>query len=260
MNQAILFWFYKEPEICENRLKLLKKYNPTLKIFGLFGGEQAEAEKYQDKLRAYLGDFYVSPFRDSEWKWMNGDLMILDWYERRGKNLDWDGVAVVQWDTLVFDSIFNQFPGIKKDEIFLSGLRILDKEVEESWDWTRPGGDERENYLRFKNYAKERYGHAGDIFCCLFILQIFPRLFLEKYSAVQDKEIGMLEYRVPTYAKIFGAPFYEKDLGARWFEKEERPLNAIPEEIGENYIERELAKKDGWRIFHPYYKVWEKNI
>ena len=35
MNLAILFWFYKEPEVCENRLQLLKKYNPDLKILGL---------------------------------------------------------------------------------------------------------------------------------------------------------------------------------------------------------------------------------
>jgi len=30
MKLAILFWFYKEQEICENRLKLLRKYNPEI--------------------------------------------------------------------------------------------------------------------------------------------------------------------------------------------------------------------------------------
>jgi hypothetical protein len=38
MNLAILFWFYKEPEICRNRLKLLKVKNPNTQIFGLYGG------------------------------------------------------------------------------------------------------------------------------------------------------------------------------------------------------------------------------
>ena len=48
MELAILFWFYKEPEICLNRLKILKKYNPDLKIFGLFGGDIKEEKNYND--------------------------------------------------------------------------------------------------------------------------------------------------------------------------------------------------------------------
>jgi len=35
MKLAILFWFYKEPEICQNRLELLRQNNPTISIYGL---------------------------------------------------------------------------------------------------------------------------------------------------------------------------------------------------------------------------------
>ncbi len=258
MNLAVLFWFYKEPEICENRLQLIKKYNPNLKIYGLFGGEFSDTEMYKEKLGKYLDDFYAFDLnKNTDWKWINGDLMILDWHDKRGRGLDWDSIVVIQWDMLVFDSLMNQFSGIKKDQIYLSGLRNLDKEIENEWDWTNPGGKERKNYLSFLEYVKKNYGYADNPpLCSLFILQVFPKIFFEKYLTVKDKEIGMLEYKVPIYAKIFGIPFYEKDLGTRW-NGGPKPLNAIPEEIPEDYIKKELAVKDGWRIFHPYYKIWE---
>jgi hypothetical protein len=259
MKLAILFWFYKETEICENRLQILKKYNPDLKIYGLFGGEQSEAEEYKNRLGKYLDDFYISPFSDSDWKWINGDLMILDWYEKRGKNLDWDSVAVVQWDMLVFDSLADQFKDMKKGEIFISGLRPLNEEIEEKWDWVKIGGEERKNYLKFLEYIKNQYGYIGETLCSLFIFEIFPREFLEKYATIENKEIGMLEYKVPMYAKILEIPFFEKDLGVWWFEPEgsTKPLNAVPKEIERVYVEAELKKKEGFRIFHPYFQKWK---
>lgn len=258
MKLAILFWFYKEPEICENRLQILKKYNPDLKIFGLYGGEMSKAEEYQEKLGKYLDDFYVFTVNtDEDWKWINGDLMILDWYDKRGRNLEWDSVAVVQWDMLVFDSLIKQFNGIKKDEIFLSGLKSMNEGLENAWFWTKPEGEDRPNYQNFVAYIKEKYGYIVPVMCSLFILEIFPRLFFEKYLTVEDKEIGMLEYKIPTYAKIFNIPFYIKDVGVQWHKIEGLPLNAIPKEVTTEYINKELLKKDGWRIFHPYFKKWE---
>ncbi|MEI7477891.1 MAG: hypothetical protein WCJ81_05340 [bacterium] len=36
----------------------------------------------------------------------------------------------------------------------------------------------------------------------------------------------------------------------------EWPMNAKPMEIEDSYIQKELEKKDGWRVFHPYFKVY----
>jgi len=41
MKLAVLFWFYKEPEICHNRLEILRQHNPTVPIYGLYGGDLA---------------------------------------------------------------------------------------------------------------------------------------------------------------------------------------------------------------------------
>jgi len=258
MNLSILFWFYKEAEVCINRLQILKQYNSKLKIYGLYGGDVTDAGYYKERLDPYLDDFYVfDSVTNSEWKWQHGDLMLQHWFEKRGYDLPWDSVAVVQWDMLVFDSLENQFAGLKKDQIFLSGLQKLDNETEKNWYWTSPNHDQRQRYTDFLDHIKNEYNYENELLCCLFIFQIFPRLFFEKYSTVKERELGMLEYKIPIYANIFGIPFYKKDMGVRWHEKKIKPLNAIPEEIPEAYIRKELRKKKGWRVFHPYFKIWE---
>jgi hypothetical protein len=260
MNLAILFWFYKEPDICENRLEQIRKYNPGVRIFGLYGGSHEEASLYEQQLGKYLDDFYLSPSEDSNWKWIHGDLMILDWYEKRGRILPWENIAVVQWDMLVFDSLTNQFKDMKDGEIFLSGMRDLTPEIEERWRWTKRDGVERSNYLAYKDYIKREYGYVGLLKCCLFILEIFPRDFFEKYLMVGNMTVGMLEYKIPTYAKIFDTPVFQKDFGVWWFdtetERSRTPLNAKKMEIEKTYIDEELKKSNGARIFHPYLKKW----
>ena len=263
MKLAVLFWFYKESDICKNRIKLIKKYNPKIKIFGLYGGDKQKSEYFKDKLKNYLDDFYISAHCDKHdgWKWVNGDLMILDWYSKQGRELkNWDSVAVVQWDALVLGNIKKQFLGMKKGEIFISGIRILDRYIEKKWNWTKPKSDERKNYLNFQKYIMKKYSYKNKLLCSLSIFQIFPKNFFNCWLTVKDKKIGMLEYKIPTYAKIFNIPIYKKDLGVWWFNKKakrgETPLNARGVEVTKKLINSELNKKNGFRIFHPYFKIW----
>lgn len=260
MKLAVLFWFYKEPDICENRLRLLRKYNPDILVYGLFGGTQGEAEAYRERLGEYLDDFYVSPSTDSRWKWIHGDLMILEWFDSRGRSLEWDSIAVVQWDMLVFTSLQEYFSDMRVGEMLLSGLRVLDEEIELKWSWTKEGDTRREEYLAFRDHVSRQYGYVENLLTCLFIFEIVPRLFFERYLGVEHREIGMLEYKVPTYAKIFGIPLSMRNLGIRWFAPEKArptiPLNARRVEISQTYIREELGKPDGYRIFHPYFVVW----
>jgi len=263
MQLAVLFWFYKEPEICENRLQLIKKGNPDIKIFGLYGGKKSDAQKYKKKLSKYLSDFYVSAYHNKpkRWKWIHGDIMLLEWYLKRGRKLRWDSVVVTQWDILVIGSVKKQFAGIKKGEMFLSGLRVLDRNIEKKWNWTQAKHPKnRKDYLAFKEYIREKYNYTSKLLCCLFILELFPRDFFKKWQLLPSKEMGMLEYSLPTHAKILHTPFFKKNLGVWWFNKKDNkrntPLNARGIKIKESFIRSELKKKRGFRIFHPYRKMW----
>jgi len=60
---AILYWFYKEPETTKNHLKLLRKYNPNHKVYGLSGGDPVEAAQYEQALGADLDGFWAYTHR-----------------------------------------------------------------------------------------------------------------------------------------------------------------------------------------------------
>ena len=74
------------------------------------------------------------------------------------------------------------------------------------------------------------------------------------------KEMGMLEYSVPTHAGILQQTMYQRNLGVWLFDSRAyegmTPLNAKGIEVKKSYIESELNKKRGFRIFHPYNKTW----
>jgi hypothetical protein len=279
MKFAILFWFYKEPDICKNRLEIIRQYNPTTSIYGLYGGDLAATDKFKSACDQYLDDFYVfSENKDSYWKWIQGDLMITHWYRERGKDLEWDSIIVVQWDMLVFGAVEELFSMLKQDQILLSGLRPI-AEVENDWQWVSPKMPEfRQQYLNFLDYVRKAYDYKQNSLGCLFIVVCFPRIFLEKYSKVEESELGFLEYRIPIYAQIFGIQFCENhSFNAWWVDANSNfwsknlikrvwnflvlrlnpnPLNPAKREISLIPIFRQLNNRLGARIFHPYEQVF----
>ncbi len=279
MKLAILFWFYKEPEICKNRLELLRLHNPTTPIYGLYGGDIASADLYKSVLESYLDDFYIfSEDKDSYWKWIQGDLMIAHWYRERGKKLEWDTIVVVQWDMLIFGAVEQLFSILKQDQILLSGLRPV-AEVENDWQWVSPRFPElRQRYLKFLEHVQKNYDYKQNPLGCLFIVAGFPRTFLEKYSKVEEPELGFLEYRIPIYAQIFGTPFCENHSFQAWWVDVDpifwvknpvrriwnslylrlnpNPLNPAKREISLIPIYRHLKSEAGARVFHPYERLF----
>ncbi|WP_271252861.1 hypothetical protein [Pseudanabaena sp. Chao 1811] len=275
MKIAILFWFYKEMDICKNRLSLLRQNNPNIPIYGVYGGDLSTVNDYKLQLEKLLDDFYAFPEdKDSQWKWLQGDLMLTHWYRERGQYLSWDTVAIVQWDMLVFGNIDQLFAMLKQDQILLSGLRPI-KEVENDWLWVTPKvPDHREQYLNFLEYVKKTYDYQHEPMGCIFIVVCLPRIFLEAYSKVEHPELGFIEYRIPMYAQIFNIPFCTNHPFQAWWVDGDpvfqatnalqrainlvkirlnpNPLNPTRSDISLVPIFRHLNTKKGARIFHPY--------
>lgn len=259
LDLAILYWFYQDPEVTRNHLELIRRYNPNAKIYGLFGGKLVDAKSYEETLGGLLDDFWVYPGTygaDSNTKWMYGNLLLVDWYDKRGRNLKWDSIAILQWDMLLFADIRDIVPGLKKDQVFFSGYRELNDVTENRWYWTKPGGEDRKDYLAFKRYVAKKYGYTSRPKSCLYILEVLTSNFFDMYLELDDKKIGMLEYKDPTLAFIWGISIYQHDVGVYWIDKgqslEESPMNASAIKIKPSFIENELVKPDGWRLFHPY--------
>jgi hypothetical protein len=275
MKIAILFWFYKEIDICKNRLALLRQNNPNIPIYGVYGGDLSTVNDYKIQLDKLLDDFYAFPEdKDSQWKWLQGDLILTQWYRDRGKDLSWDTVVIVQWDMLVFGNIEHLFSMLKLDHILLSGLRPI-KEVENDWLWVTPKiPKHREQYFNFLEYVKKNYNYQQEPMGCIFIVVCLPRIFLEAYSKIDQPELGFIEYRIPMYAQIFDIPFCENHPFQAWWVDNDpifqsnnifqrtinlvkirlnpNPLNPTRNDISLIPIFRHLNTQSGSRVFHPY--------
>ena len=121
---GILFWFYKDADTCANRIALLRRYNPGVPIYGLYGGSTEGVTSYASRLGPLLDDFCAClTDMNCHWKWRNGDLLIAEWFRQRGHELPWDTVFIAQWDMLVLEDVRKTFSGLRRGELYLSGLR-----------------------------------------------------------------------------------------------------------------------------------------
>jgi hypothetical protein len=265
MNLAVLFWFYKDVDICRNRLKLLRKHNPALPIFGLYGGAPGETGRYEQALAPLLDDFFACfTEKDADWKWRNGDVAIAVWHRQRGQHLAWDTVVVAQWDMLVLDDVSRLVEGLRTDEVFLSGLRPID-EVIDWWPWVTR---DRADYERFQESFRARYGENAPLLACQFVGACLPRRFLDAYAAL-DLELGFLEYRLPSHAGALGMAFGAcPRLECAWPNDPQRhggdaaPVTLTAQKVAIDFttILRQLWAPGGARVFHPYNRLFPVDV
>lgn len=260
MGLALLFWFYRDAPLCQERLRELRHHHPKAPIYGLYGGPEEEAPDYERALGPLLDDFYASTRQpDPYLKWMQGDLEITDWFEARGSALEWGSIAVVQWDLLVKAPIFTVLPRLGEGHNYFAGLRRLDPALEARWYWTRDPHQGR-SYRRFREQIAHRFGYRGELMVCLFVFAVLSRPFLAMYAREARRFSGFLEYKMPTLAALHKHPCLIQDLGAHWDPVErpaQKPLNALPRPVPRAYIEAELSRPAGYRLFHPVPEAWE---
>ena len=273
MRLAALFWCYKDPALCRDRLELLRRNDPEVRIYVLFGGDPAEAPAFEAALGPLADDVFVfddppppgveegaERFRGGEhWKYYYGDLLLAAWYRERGHALEWDTVAVLQWDMLVYGKLSETFACLGQDEALFSGLRPI-REVEDRWAWVAPSQPrERRMYEDFLEHVRERYGYADDPLGYVAVVTCLPRVFLEPFAGIERPELGFLEYRLPIYAQIFGTPICREHPFRPWWGAVEpysrtHTLRARPLEISSSVVLANLMRRDGARIFHPYWR------
>lgn len=212
---AILFWFYKDMDVCRNRLRLLRMSNPGVLVYGLYGGDVAQAATFEQGLRGLLDDFYTfAEPRDSLWKWYNGDLVIQQWFQDRGCQLAWDSIVVVQWDMLLFGDVRDLFGHVGMNEVLCSGQRPV-AEIEALWSWTN--GTSPKDRGEYEDFLRATGMDSQEALACLFVVVVLPRVFFERYAAVATQSRGFLEYRVVSYARRFGLGFASADRYFPWW-------------------------------------------
>lgn len=257
MKRIIVFRFHAHPTICENRLRSLKKFNPSVKIYGLFGGLEKDYRKFQRKLLPYLEHCYCIKDKTDRWKWKNGDLALRMWYTEFGNTLSFDMLHLIEWDLLVLDSLDNIYKDISLNAIGLTLLVPL-QDVANQWVWTaeEPFKSEFDVLLAWAQekfgYRLKPYGSQGPGIC-------LPRQFLEAYSSVEIPELCNDEVRIPLFGQIFGYTMCDTHFCDDWFPQGAQQTfhcqTQTSPEVSLSTINRELFKPTGARAFHPFRKL-----
>ncbi len=267
MQLGILFWFYRDAVVCENRLRLLRHRNPGVPIFGLYGGPRGEEHRFVAALGPLLDDFWTFPEdRDEAYKWRHGDIMLSRWFTERGESLPWDSVFLAQWDVVVVSPIMKLLPPMGAGDMLISGLRPI-REVEPWWQWMR--GDARLEYDAFLAHVTARVGPVDDPMCCQFIGLVAPRTFMAQYAGIDEPELGFLEYKIPVYAQAFGVPLVPDTCFRPWWPEEpatsgasrtQSLVHAWRTPVRLPVMLYESKRPGGRRIFHPYHGVYPHDV
>jgi len=268
MKPSVLFWFYKDFDVCKERLRKLRVLNPEVTVFALYGGMAGDIPAAQAALLGLVDDFYAYPHaKDPKWKWKHGDQLIATWYKERGQQLNWSTLFVMQWDMLIVEPLDSLFAELNPDEILLSGYRPFES-VSTWWPWAKPTDPD---LITFKSFLKDKFDYDGELFACLFIVACLPRKFLQQYAEVDHADIGFLEYKMPSLAHIFGTPICQTHRFDPWWAadpstkhvlRSQRWLNAVAQEVSWSAIILKIADDNAKKIFHPVFKItprWLEN-
>jgi len=264
---GILFWFYRDAAVCRNRLRLLRRRNPGVPVYGLYGGPAGDAPRFAAALGPLLDDFWAFPDdRDEQWKWRNGDVMLSRWFAARGVQLEWDSVVLAQWDLVVVSPLRALLPPMADGDMLISGVRPV-REVEAWWQWVR--GDARHEYDAFMAHVASRFGPVTDPLCCQFIGLVAPRAFLARYAGIDQPELGFLEYKLPVYAQVFGVPLVPDTCFRPWWPEEPATSGATRAQMLVHawrtpvrlpVMLAEATRPHGRRMFHPYHGIYPHDV
>ena len=248
MTRAVLFRFHKAPLVARSRVELLRKLNPGVPVYGLYGGGRP--------LVSVLGRHIVGLDRthrsrgSRQRNWQHGDFVLAEWYRRRGAALAFDVLHYVEWDLLLAAPLDSLYASVPADAVGLTALTPI-TELESEWTWLRRPENRRE-WEALLAHAREEWDYDNVPYGCVAGGAVFPRAFLDAYAAIDPPSLGNDELRLPLFAQILGFPLADTRLRGPWRgEREHAFFHFRAPEIELDTIRAELAKPDGARAFHP---------
>ena len=266
---GILFWFYRDVALCQNRLRLLRRRNPGTPIYGLYGGPRHEASHASalHSARSSTTSGATPATRTNGGSGATATSCWADGSSSAASGLQWDSVFLAQWDLVVVSPLAALLPPMEVGDMLISGVRPV-REVESWWQWTR--GEPRREYDAFLDHVASRYGPVDDPLCCQFIGLVAPRSFMARYSAIDEPELGFLEYKIPDLraglrhparprhvlpalvarrARHVAVPRAPRAWSTRW-----------PTPVRLPVMLYESRRPHGRRLFHPYHGIYPHDV
>jgi hypothetical protein len=251
MSRIALFRYHKYIEVCRNHIQLFRKYNPDIRIYGIFGGKPEEFDFYSKELSDLLAGNYCLMELDEESKWKNFDYALREWYKNSGKDIDFGQLYLIEWDFVLLDSIDHAYRNVPMGSAGFSGLIKL-KRIERKWYWTG-NPQRRKEWIELMDYAKDNYRYSSEPYGILCPGLTVPRRYLDGLLEIRFPDLGNDELRFPLYAQLLDINIEDTRFYRKWFSKHEwKFFNCNNKEVRERTILRQLIWRWGRRAFHPF--------
>lgn len=237
MKRVILFRFHQQFRVCENHIEILRRWNPGVPIYGMYGGP----EKHAARAKALpLDNCFVIPMDDPVWKWLNGDLCTRWWFRAVGNRFDFDMLHIVEWDLVLLASI-GKLLGHVTDGVAITSRQPLEKIVDR-WTWTAPTRG-REEWKLLLQHMRKTYDFRGrKHWAGIFPGASMSRAFLMRYASDSIPGLCNDEVRMPLFAQAFRMRVHDTGLKNRF-------VNAMEKVILPNVLYKQ--KENGVAAFHP---------
>lgn len=250
MKRIIVFRFHKQPSICLERIQFLKRLNPAIEIFGLFGGNKEELPTAERLLGSSVSSIYSVAQHSPFWKWRFSDLAFCEWFRNVGTNITFDVAHLIEWDLLLCQSLDRLYSHVPAAAVGLTAVRPV-KDLGSQWLPTAQEPFSLE-WKQLFSWAKEVHSYSAEPHACMGPGYCVPSAFLEAYSRLSMPEMSLDELRLPLASQLLDIPWTDTRLSRAWFfEGEHRIFNTIKKEVAPATVAKELQQPRGRRAFHP---------
>jgi hypothetical protein len=258
LRVVVLFRFHRDLSACQDRVRILRHFNPGHAIHGIFGGAASDFAEAQRVVGPLLDGLFLTRSEDSRWKWLHPDLALKEWFRDWGHRLSFDFLIDHEWDLLFTAPLLDVYPRPSSTAVALSGRESMEM-VKDSWWWctSEPQATCFRSYLAF---MRSRYGIAEQLWASLGPGPMFPRAFVEKFSAADHpKEIFaevISEVVYPGFAQALGFEVHDTGFHPGWSSEAgtweaRRVFNCDDVPVSMRTIAHALKRGGERRVFHP---------
>jgi Coenzyme PQQ synthesis protein D (PqqD) len=242
---VILFRFHGQFDVCRERLRLLRHFNPDVPIYGLYGGPP----EHWDDARHSVGDAVVHlhmwSAADPYWKWQHSDLAVKEWFRAYGQAIPFDLLYDCEHDLLMCAPLHELYPPLPANGLAFSAVRPTES-IANQWYWTA-SPDKRPSYLAFRDYLAERYGVESIEQLILGPGPLLTRRFLTAFCELEDCDLVQNEIAYPAFAQALGFRLVDNLF---WSKESGRLFHCDGGSVEWKEIESELQCGTR-RAFHP---------
>jgi len=243
---ALLYIFYGSPHTCASRVRLLRKLNPTLKIYGICTAGSGQRKRFKI-VEELLDDLWYLPEHPPKWCWFNLDKVACQWFLVRGRNLVFNKILVVDWDALLLEPVEKWLDQVGVDEVKI--IDVWENSNPEINHWTST------RYPEFSEFQKIFSGlhPQGWVLMNAFLFAYAcSKKSFEKFAAQVVRLPGYCEFRLPTVMTANGLKLSTFERPGNW--SDFASVGGIS--IRQQVIRDEMARPDGFRLFHPVYEPY----